>query len=48
MNPTLLSSSEDDYLIHTDCYDATTLITNGTATEPKEFPHMVTIWIIRY
>ena len=34
---------EENYQMTRDCYEANPLITSGAiATEPKEFPHMVT------
>lgn len=39
----ILISNQNNYLKVKDCYDAITLITNGTEAKPKEFPHMVTI-----
>jgi hypothetical protein len=36
------SNDQDLYIKFADCVDAEILITNGTQTEPKEFPHMVT------
>ncbi|XP_060842098.1 venom protease-like [Rhopalosiphum padi] len=31
---------DGQYMLFTDCVDAVTLVTNGTQTVPKEFPHM--------
>jgi len=39
----ILILNQENYLKVKDCYDAITLITNGTDAKPKEFPHMVTI-----
>jgi len=39
----ILISNQENYLKVKDCYDAITLITNGTDAKPKEFPHMVII-----
>uniref|UniRef100_A0A2H8TSH9 Serine protease snake n=1 Tax=Melanaphis sacchari TaxID=742174 RepID=A0A2H8TSH9_9HEMI len=36
----VLISDQNNYLKVKDCYDAITLITNGTEAKPKEFPHM--------
>lgn len=36
----ILISNQNNYLKVKDCYDAITLITNGTEAKPKEFPHM--------
>ncbi|NP_001155379.1 serine protease-like precursor [Acyrthosiphon pisum] len=36
----ILISDQENYLKVKDCYDAITLITNGTDAKPKEFPHM--------
>ncbi|XP_022172614.1 serine protease snake-like [Myzus persicae] len=36
----ILISNQENYLKVKDCYDAITLITNGTDAKPKEFPHM--------
>jgi len=33
---------EELYITFADCVDAEILVTNGTQTVPKEFPHMVT------
>jgi len=43
-DPVLISNNQDkqEYLKVKDCYDAITLIINGTEAKPKEFPHMVT------
>jgi hypothetical protein len=38
----ILTSNNQEYIKVKDCYDAITLITNGTEAKPKEFPHMVT------
>ncbi|XP_060851918.1 serine protease snake-like isoform X2 [Rhopalosiphum padi] len=44
-DPVLISNNQDkqEYLKVKDCYDAITLIINGTEAKPKEFPHMVLI-----
>ncbi|XP_026808326.1 serine protease snake-like [Rhopalosiphum maidis] len=36
----ILTSNNEEYIKVKDCYDAITLITNGTEAKPKEFPHM--------
>ncbi|XP_026816313.1 serine protease snake-like [Rhopalosiphum maidis] len=36
----ILTSNNQEYIKVKDCYDAITLITNGTEAKPKEFPHM--------
>jgi len=47
-DPILTTSSKGNHITKTDCYIASPLITNGEDAEPKEFPHMVTIWNVWY